>query len=115
MKLIIAGGRDFTNKFYMVGCLDSISTGITEVVSGGAMGADTLGERWARDNELPVTHFLPQWAAYGKSAGHLRNKEMAEYADAVALFPGGKGTASMFKEAEKTDLIIHDFRGHSND
>jgi predicted Rossmann-fold nucleotide-binding protein len=39
----------------------------------------------------------------------MRNLAMAEYADAVALFPGGKGTASMRELAEKEGILIYDF------
>ena len=34
---------------------------------------------------------------------------MAEYADAVVLFPGGRGTAFMRKEAEKAGITVYDF------
>ena len=44
-----------------------------------------------------------------KAAGPIRNKEMAEYADAVALFPGGTGTESMFKEAKAADIKIYNY------
>jgi hypothetical protein len=46
MKLIIAGGRDYKFTKSDLEKLDSIE-GITEVVSGGARGADKCGEIWA--------------------------------------------------------------------
>jgi predicted Rossmann-fold nucleotide-binding protein len=49
---------------------------------------------------------------YGKGAGHRRNKQMANYADALAIFPGGRGSANMFEEATKKDLMIFDFRNN---
>ena len=54
---------------------------------------------------------IPDWEHFGRAAGPIRNKKMAEYADAVILFPGGKGTASMLKEAQKAELTIYDYRG----
>lgn len=112
MKLIIAGGRNYRFTRADLKALDELhkQRPITEVVSGGASGADAEGEWWARTNSIPIKRFPADWNAHGKAAGPIRNKEMAEYADAVALFPGGKGTASMYVEATKAGLTIYDFR-----
>ena len=40
---------------------------------------------------------------------------MAQYADAVALFPGGIGTKSMYNEAVAAGIVIYDFRKFEND
>lgn len=53
-----------------------------------------------------MKQFKSDWEKHGKAAGPIRNKKMAEYADAVILFPGGKGTASMKKEAERAGIIV---------
>lgn len=108
MKLIIAGGRDYIFNENDLDNLESIS-GITEVVSGGAKGADSCGEIWAEFKQLPLKTFPANWKM-GKFAGHLRNQQMAEYADAVALFPGGRGTRDMYRRAVKEGLKIYDFR-----
>ncbi len=113
MKLIIAGGRDyqFTSMDYQR--LHRIVVDlvhVTEVVSGGASGADQCGEQWAGMLKIPVKVFKPDWDHHGKAAGPIRNREMAKYADSLALFPGGKGTDSMFNEARKAGLKIYDFR-----
>ena len=113
MKLIIAGGRNYRiNGFDLVN-LKKID-GITEVVNGGAAGADAEGKLWAERNGIPVKMFLADWKTYGKAAGPIRNKKMAEYADAVVLFPGGRGTLSMKREAEKRCLIVYDFMNSDN-
>ncbi len=109
MKLIIAGGRDYIFNLEDIKKLNSIE-GITEVVSGGAKGADWCGEKWAAYKKLPVKKFSADWDKFGKLAGPMRNKEMAMYADAVALFPGGRGTANMFANAVMFKLKIFDFR-----
>lgn len=109
MKLIIAGGRDyqFTKKDW-----DRLETirNVHEVVSGGARGADEAGEAWAAFRQKPIKRFMADWEKFGKRAGPMRNREMAEYADAVALFPGGKGTQNMYLEAKARNLVIYDFR-----
>lgn len=109
MKLIIAGGRDFKPNEYDYQKLDRIR-GITEIVSGGCSGADKFGEHWAEVNKIPVKRFPADWNKFGKAAGPIRNAQMAEYANACVLFPGGKGTDSMFKEAQKQGLGIFDYR-----
>lgn len=108
MKTIIAGGRD---QFIPDNAYPFLQTlGITEVVSGGATGIDMDGEEWARKNSIPVKIFKAQWATYGKAAGPLRNRQMAEYAEQLVLFPGGRGTQSMFNQSKKAGLIVHDWR-----
>lgn len=112
MKLIIAGGRDFKFGDNEIATLDNIwfYEKVTEVVSGGAPGADACGEKWADNNAIPVTRFDADWGKHGRAAGPIRNAEMAKYADAVALFPGGRGTDSMYNEAVKAGIQIFDFR-----
>ena len=110
MKIIIAGGRNYRFKIGDRSKLANIPD-VTEVVSGGAPGADAAGESWARANNIPVKRFPADWGRHGKAAGPIRNRQMAEYADAVALFPGGRGTESMRREAERAGLQIFDFTG----
>ncbi len=55
---------------------------------------------------IPIKKFVPDWTKYGKVAGPIRNAEMAAYADAVILFPGGKGTTNMLETAKEFNLDI---------
>jgi hypothetical protein len=87
MKLIIAGSR--TVKDYQWLC-DAIQrsgyTDITEVVSGKEPnGADALGERWAKEHDIPIKDFPADWDHLGLVAGPIRNTAMAEYADAALI------------------------------
>jgi hypothetical protein len=109
MKTIVAGGRDHRLSPDELAKLDSLAD-ISELVSGGADGVDADAEAWALAHKIPITRFKPNWSAYGKAAGPIRNREMAKYADAVVLYPGGRGTQSMYKEAVKENLVIYDFR-----
>lgn len=99
MKYIIAGGRDFDNIYIMAQALDPFEEEITEVVSGTARGADSIGEQWARGRDIPIKRFEPDWEQYGKSAGFIRNSEMGTYADAAICFWNGKsaGTKHMIQ------------------
>ena len=112
MKLIIAGGRDYMfspRDLLLLNGL-SIEIKIEEVVSGCAKGADTEGENWARSLDIPIKRFPADWNNWGRMAGFIRNAEMAQYADAVVLFPGGKGTEHMHKVAKSHKLKIYDWR-----
>ncbi len=106
MKTIIAGGRDYilTEEDFL--WLDSLKPGITEVINGGARGADTGGFNWGWSRGIPVTTIVPDWKNLGKAAGPRRNLKMAMIAERCVLFPGGRGTASMEREARKLGLII---------
>jgi hypothetical protein len=112
MRVIIAGGRDYVftedDVLYLIELAEE--NDFSEVVSGGARGADRCGEIWAEQVGLHVEQFPAEWKKYGKGAGHKRNALMAKYADAVVLFPGGKGTDNMFENARINNLRIFDRR-----
>jgi hypothetical protein len=125
IRIIIAGGRDFDDWCQLeaeLTCLTGswmLSTvRRIEVVSGGATGADTLGEAWAATMDLPVTRVLADWDKYGKRAGYLRNEEMAKYAadgnaygTLCAFWDGkSKGTLHMIDLALKYGLEVHVYR-----
>lgn len=79
---------------------------ITEVISGGALGVDQLGERWAETCNIPITKmYINQegWSQLGKRAGPLRNRRMAEYADCAVILWDGKsrGTKNMIAEMQR--------------
>lgn len=110
MKLIIAGGRDYYLTLDDFTNLNAIRDQVAEVVCGGADGADNCGKLWGEAHNIPVRLFAADWKKHGRSAGPIRNREMSEYADALAIFPGGKGSANMLEEATKRGLKIFDFR-----
>lgn len=108
MKVIIAGSRTITEKKYLVHAIQLASFDITEVVSGGAKGVDSLGEEWAVKRGIPIKRFLPDYGEYGKRAPIERNKQMAQYADAlIALWDGkSRGTVNMLNFASSCGLQI---------
>ena len=79
MKLAIIGSRNLNVE--NIG--DYIPSGVTEIVSGGAKGIDTLAADYAKENGIALTEFLPDYARYGRGAPIVRNKQIAEYADEV--------------------------------
>lgn len=111
MKLIIAGGRYFNNYELLKEKVDyflSNESGDIEIVSGKARGADSLGEKYAKEKGYPVKEFPAKWNEYGKRAGYLRNEEMALYATHCVCFWDGKskGTKHMIDLAKKSNLNL---------
>lgn len=105
MKVIVAGGRDFNNYKRLSEVLDNLKQPF-EVVCGEAKGADSLGKRYAKDNELTVHRFPADWDTHGKSAGYKRNEQMADFADACIAFWDGqsRGTKHMIDIATRKGL-----------
>ena len=115
MRVIIAGSRTITDYRLVEAAVKASGFDVTEVVSGKARGVDTLGERWAYENDVDMTGFYADWGKHGPSAGPIRNREMAEYAKAG---PGGgalvavhsansPGTRSMIEIATKMGLKVY--------
>lgn len=110
IKVIIAGGRDFSNEALLTESCNKLLIGSDfEIVSGTARGADRLGEFYAIDRNFQIKRFQPDWDTYGKRAGYLRNQEMAEYADMLIAFWDGqsKGTKHMIDLATQKGLTVH--------
>lgn len=111
-KVIIAGCRHFQNYNFVKFYLDFILKNLDNVIifSGGATGIDFLGERYAKENNLPIKKFPALWNKYGNAAGPIRNQEMAEEATHLIAFLSinSKGTKDMLKRAKDKDLKIRE-------
>ena len=123
MKVIVAGSRDITDFAIIEEAIEESGFEITEVVSGGAKGADQLGEEWAELSNVPVKRFPANWddidvegavvktnswgKEYNAKAGLNRNIDMAEYADAlIAIDLNTTGTNHMINVAKKKELQV---------
>lgn len=107
-KLIIAGSRDFDNYELLKQTVLPYLNDIEEIISGTARGADSLGEQFAKEFNIPVRQFPADWNAYGKKAGYLRNVQMAKNATACIVFWDGKsrGTQHMINIAKQYGLKL---------
>jgi hypothetical protein len=110
MKIIIAGSRNFNDYNLLKTSCDNLLTQFTniEIVSGTARGADKLGERYAREKGYDIKQFPANWDKFGKSAGYIRNDEMAQYSDMLIAFWDGtsKGTKHMIDLANKRGIKV---------
>ena len=104
-KVIVAGSRDFGNYKLLEQKLNRLLSAkvVAEdeivVISGCARGADSLGELYAKTKGYAVERHPADWDKNGRSAGYIRNEQMAEVADALVAFWDGKsrGTAHMIE------------------
>lgn len=112
MKTIIAGGREIKDEDFVIRAIGLCPWAITELVSGGCRGVDTIAAEWWESYGFEPTKFPADWNKYGKSAGPRRNKQMAEYAEALILIWDGRssGSASMLEFAQERNLYILDIR-----
>jgi hypothetical protein len=121
MKILICGSRDFNNYDYLKNAvnrhvednkLNFPYDDEVEIVSGGARGADTLAERYAKESGFALKVFPADWDTYGKKAGILRNEEMAHYlfvslhrCEVIAFWDGSsRGTRNMINTARGLGL-----------
>ncbi len=112
MKIIIAGSRDITDYKHVEDAmrLSNAANKVTEVISGGARGVDTLAIAWAKKHKIPFKVMKADWnnldvpgaiifvrpgeeeGYYNANAGKQRNEDMGRYGDAcVAIWNGVSG------------------------
>lgn len=121
LRVIIAGSRDFNDyKLLKKSAIEIITKktmlpDLTRIISGGARGADTLGERFANEMGLEISRFIPDLDGLGKRAGYVRNAEMAKFAVEddndgmlIAFWDGkSRGTKHMIDLAKRYGLEVH--------
>lgn len=125
MRIAVTGSRYLTNKHfnkveiegtdgkYICRTLTDILSGILHdlfedgdqliFIEGGSNGADKLCKEWCKSNGILHEEYPAHWDI-GKSAGPLRNQEMAEKCDYCLAFPiiglNNKGTLDMIQRCQ---------------
>ena len=112
-RVVIAGCRNYNNyeeaKEYIDFCLSDIQKkNDIVIISGNARGADAIGEQYAKENGFNIEKYPADWVKYGRSAGPIRNRQMAEICDCVICFwdEKSRGTKSMIELARKYNKPI---------
>lgn len=106
MKIGIVGGRDFKDykflKNYLQQFIVENEVNLSSVISGGAVGTDTLAEKFAAEMEVEIIIFKPDFAKYGRAATLVRNTQIIECSDTIFAFWDGKskGTLDSIKKAK---------------
>lgn len=108
MIVIVAGSRSIEEDITVCTAIGSSGFDITCLVSGGAVGVDRLGEKWAKDHYVPTKRFPANWEKYGKRAGYVRNVEMADYIIAHADEYGGCAVIAVWDGSSKgTEMMVN--------
>jgi hypothetical protein len=109
IRVIVCGGRDYSDRAALFNILDRIHVRypIAVIVEGGATGADDLAAVWARKRGVPIEEHKAAWSVHGKMAGRVRNGQMARLgAHLCVAFPGGAGTAHMVEVARRHGIKV---------
>ena len=110
MKLLVCGGREFTDRDFVFATLDRVDARrqVFLLIHGAARGADTLAEEWAKARGVSYAPNPARWAELGRRAGPIRNQEMLDLwaPDGVVAFPGGAGTADMVARARAAGVTV---------
>lgn len=113
MRVIIAGSRTIkpTKKFISF-LIKHFKIKPKVIVNGGAKGVDRSGKSWAISKGIKVKTMKADWEQYGRSAGHIRNKQMAKYGDELLLIWDGNsaGSKNMKYLAIKNKLKIYEVK-----
>lgn len=110
MKLLIAGSRGYNDydafRMKVDKCLREHDKSKIEIIEGGAKGVDRLARRYAIENEMVYRTFEADWEQHGKSAGMIRNKQMANVATYAIIFWDGEsnGTRNMIENCEHQNI-----------
>ncbi len=110
-RVVISGCRDFydyaTAKEFIDFCISDLKEIYNIVIiSGGARGADMLGERYAKEEGFALERYPAEWEKFGKIAGPIRNSQMAKLGDFFICFwdgvsPGTKNMIDLIKALDK--------------
>lgn len=123
MKVLICGGRDYTDYNQFRDEMEKIALDrfprmkpdeygnflySVHIISGGARGVDTMAIDWAVTNWCNFTEYKADWKKHGKAAGPIRNQQMLNEGkpDLVIVFPGGSGTADMVRRSKKAGIEV---------
>lgn len=112
INLTIVGSRDFINynfvKNNIIKIINENDYTINKIISGGARGVDSLGERFAKEFSIPTEIIKPDWKL-GRAAAVIRNTEIINRSDVVIAFWDGesKGTKDSINKAKRKGKTLY--------
>ena len=110
-KVIIFGGRDFTDEDVMAACINQVIDDPFILICGEARGADRTAKELLEYNNYEIESYPADWDTYGKRAGFIRNEQMGDIANMGIGFWDGqsKGTLHMFKYLKRLGKPVYLF------
>ena len=113
MRVLVCGGRNFTDQKYvnkrLLHLFLNTEYTIDTIIHGGASGADVCAGRWAKKYNIDVIVCPADWDKLGSKAGPIRNSLMLKKhkPDLVIAFPGGSGTEDMIRKARAANIDVY--------
>lgn len=123
-KLVVFGGRDFTDSQLMSDLLFDYANEmgddiVVSIISGMARGADLLAHKFAIKQQVVCYEMPADWDGLGKRAGFVRNEEMVNLCDGGMGFWDGKsrGTKHMIDTLINLgkSIVVYDYNGNVYD
>ena len=106
--ILICGSRSIT-ELNISRYIRSSSVGA--VISGGAIGVDSIAKEWAKQNNIEYIEYRPNYKTFGKKAPLIRDEQMVNACDIVFAFWDlkSKGTDYTLKYAQSIGrkFIVH--------
>lgn len=117
IRILVAGSRSIKDKISVFQILEEQIAKLTSsglqpiIVSGAAVGVDSLAAEYARQKDIPLEEYpiTPMdWKTYGRAAGPRRNALMAQNADVLIAFWDGysPGTKNMIQHMKKRNKNV---------
>lgn len=111
MKVVVCGShREDASRKFLFSTMEKLHADrrFTDLMQGGAPGYDRFAKEWAGTHpEITAWEFRAEWSKFGRAAGPIRNKRMANWKpDVVVAFPGHDGTADMVKQARAAGIEV---------
>ena len=94
MRVAVVGSRSLDDRSYQT-LTENIPSGVSEIISGGASGADSLAEQYARERGLPVTVIRPDYKTYDRHAPLIRNSQIVSESDFTLILWDGVSRGSL--------------------
>lgn len=117
MRLLICGGRHYDDADTIRRELDAAHgiEPLTVLIHGGLAGIGTAAEAWAREHNVHVVRYPPNWTLLGNKAEAHRNAFMLTDSrpGMIIAFPGGRDTAELVRMARAAGLPVLQARGHA--
>lgn len=107
MKLAVIGTKEFTDYQKLSSILAAIKD-INLIISGAAAGTDSLARRFARDNNISLQEFSPDYKKFGSEAKHVRDRQIVDHCHQLIAFWDGKceGTEYTIKYARTKNIPV---------
>lgn len=94
MNIAIIGSRTINNVDFIEKQISNFK--FDKIISGGAIGIDTIAKNYAIKNNIALLEILPDYKKFGKAAPIIRNKQIIENSDLILIFWDNKSKGTKF-------------------